>query len=415
VSDFEIVSKDRDERAAESADVAAAARKLTDAAQLLARPVTIGGRVMRNRIVQSPMSVSYADGEGFVTAKMTAHYARRAAGGAGMVITENLAVSVTGRQLPRQALVCDERHLPGLTDLAAAIQHEGALAVCQIVHAGRYAGPWEQYERARRLAPSPVPFELTPGRIVTPDEITAEEISRTLQEFAFATELVRRAGFDGVEIHGAQGMLVSSFQSPLMNVRKDGYGRDRNRFAREVVDAVTTAAGDMLVGYHLFTDELMEGGHTSADAVEFAREIEDAGVDFLIPTPATFESLRSSRAVRPDIDPIAHQPQTAAHLAAAVSTPIFANGGLGSADAAQRALATGDVQAVALARALFIDPDWPRLTLAGQPTRRCSCAPPVCLQTQLTGSLCPSWPAEIQEQGYWGMQDLAERDRAVAD
>jgi 2,4-dienoyl-CoA reductase (NADPH2) len=373
---------------------------------LLSRPLDIRGRIMRNRIVHAPMSVGYADPDGCVTPAMVAHYARRAAGGAGMVITENVAVSDAGRQLPRQGLITDETHLPGLTALAAAIQEHGALAVLQVVHAGRYAGPWEAYESQRRLAPSEVAFELTPGRVVTPDEITVQEIGEVIEQFVRATELAAQAGFDGIEIHGAQGMLISSFQSPRMNRRSDGYGSDRNRLPREVIAAVARAAGDMLVGYHLFCDEMMPGGLSPADAVAFAVEIADLGVDFMIPIPTTFESLRLRRAAEPESDPTAYRPEITAALAGAIATPLFANGGLGIGDSAERALAAGDVEAVALARPLFADPDWPRHKLAGQPTRLCSCSPPVCLQTQMTGAICPAWPAEVRERGHWGMHDI---------
>ena len=261
---------------------------------------------MANRIVQAPMSVCYGAENGAVTPKMVEHYQRRAAGGAAMVITENLAVSPLGRQLPLQGLIADESQLPGLTALAEAIKQEGALAVIQISHAGRYAGPWEHYERQRRLAPSAVEFELLPGRLVTPHEITDSEIADAIEAFANATRLARRAGFDGVEIHGAQGMLISSFQSPRMNQRIDAYGIDRHRFAEEVVDAVVDAAGDnMLVGYHLFSDEMMPGGHLPADAVRFVQRLRSDGVHFVIPIPTTFESLRARRIEEPDVDPTA--------------------------------------------------------------------------------------------------------------
>jgi 2,4-dienoyl-CoA reductase (NADPH2) len=374
---------------------------------LLSRPLDLGPRTMANRIVQAPLSVCYAAADGTVTPKLIEHYQRRAAGGAAMVITESVAVSPLGRQLPLQALIAHERQLPGLAALAEAIQLEGALAVIQLVHTGRYAGPWEHYERERRLAPSAVEFELLPGRRVTPHEITAAEIADTIEAFADATRLARRAGFDGVEIHGAQGFLISSFQSPRMNQRADAYGVDRHRFAEEVVEAVVEAAGDdLLVGYHLFSDEMMPEGHLPADAVSFVQRLNADGVHFVIPIPTTFESLRARRIEEPEVDPTAYSPEVAAALAEVTDIPLFGNGGLGDVDVAEAVLAEGDVQAVALGRALFTDPDWPRKALSGDAVRTCACSPPTCLRTQLTGSICHSWPQEIQDQGYWGTADL---------
>jgi 2,4-dienoyl-CoA reductase (NADPH2) len=361
---------------------------------------------MRNRVVMSPMSVCYGNTDGVITARMIEHYARRASGGAGMVITENLAVSASGRQLPRQSLISADAQLPGLAALAAAIRREGALAVAQIVHAGRYAGPWEDYERERRLAPSAVEFELLPGRRVTPSEITVAEIDETRAAFANATRLAREAGFDGVEIHGAQGMLISSFHSPRMNRRTDGYGTDRNRFTREVVaDVMQSAAGELIVGFHLSSDEMIDGGFTPAAAVITARQLEALGVDFLIPIPTTFESLRTRRAIEPHVDPTRYSPGTAAALARAVNTPIFANGGLSDARDAVAVLEAGDCAAVALARALFADPDWPRKALAGISPRECDCTPMTCLRTQMTGAVCHSWPQPELARGFWGMDD----------
>jgi 2,4-dienoyl-CoA reductase (NADPH2) len=374
---------------------------------LLAESLDLGPRAMRNRIVQAPMSVCYGAPDGAVTPKMIEHYERRAAGGAGMVITENLAVSPLGRQLPRQALVSDECQLPGLTMLAQAIQRHGALAVLQIAHAGRYAGPWEEYEAQRRLAPSAVEFELLPGRRVVPSEITVEEIGEVVEQFVSATLLARQAGFDGIEVHGAQGMLLASFHSPRMNLRDDRYGQDRNLLAREVVAAVRAAAGDdMLVGYHLFSDEMIDGGWEPADAVLLARQLDELGIHFVIPIPTTFESLRSRRLASPDVDPTAYSPSLARDLAASIRTPVFANGGLGDAATAEAVLAVGDARAVAVARALFADPDWASKSLAGTPARRCSCTPPTCLQTQRDGGICHDWPAEVRQRGYWGMQDM---------
>ena len=379
----------------------------------LAEPLALGGRTMRNRIVLAPMSVCYGDTDGRITANMVEHYARRAAGGAAMVITENLAVSGAGRQLPRQALINDEKQLPGLTALAQAIRREGALAVVQIVHAGRYAGPWEEYEARRRLAPSAVEFELLPGRRVTPAEITVEEMKEVRAEFARATRLARAAGFDGVEIHGAQGMLLSSFHSPRMNRREDGYGTDRNRFTREVVaDVIEAAGGELLVGLHLSSDEMMEGGFTPAEAVVTAREVEALGVDFIVPIPTTFESLRVRRTIEPEVDPTSYSPEVAAALSGAVSVPIFANGGLGDAESANAVIAAGHCAAVAVARALFTDPDWPRKVLTGREPSRCNCVPMTCLRTQMTGAVCHSWPQHILDRGFWGMDDqntLADR------
>jgi 2,4-dienoyl-CoA reductase (NADPH2) len=370
-------------------------------------PLRLGHRTARNRIVHAPMSVCYGDADGFVTRPQIEHYARRAQGGAGTVITENFAISVAGRQMPLQTLVDDETRLPGLRELADEIHRHGALAMVQLVHAGRYAGPWDVYESRRRLAPSAVPFELTPGRVVTPQEITPEEIEETIAAFGRAAQLCERAGFDGVDVHAAQGFLISGFLSPRTNLRTDRWGGDfdgRTRFALEAVREVVRRTGpDFVVGVHLMSDERVEGGWTLDDSVRLAPLLEEAGADFLFGIPCSFETMRM-----PDnaglMDRHGYAVSDNAALAHATRIPVVAGGGLGDPHAAESVLRQGQASAIALARPLFTDPDWPHKVAAGElgAVRSCPCATARCLRTQLTGAVCESWPAETIERGYYG-------------
>lgn len=380
----------------------------------LFEPLRIGQKAMRNRVVHAPMSVAYADEDGRVTEKEIEHYGRRAQGGVGMVITENFAVSESGRQLPKQTYISDEeQQLPGLSALASEVKGHGALAVTQIVHAGRYAGPWDQYDEQRRLAPSPVPFPLVAEVIATPQEITPEEIRQTIQDFGRAAEIAEKAGFDGVEIHGAQGFLIAGFTSPYTNRRTDRYGgsfENRIRFALEVVREIKGRVGeDFIVGYQLMSDELMPGGWGIGDSVELAKRLEREGINFILPAPSTFEALR-----RPENLGLLGRTMYALNdviaIRGAVDVPVIANGKLEDPYVAEHALRYGEADAIGLARPLFADPDWVRKVEAGMmpEIRTCACNPPTCLQTQLTGAVCGSWPEEIQEQGYLGYNSPAQ-------
>ncbi|MFK0113007.1 NADH:flavin oxidoreductase [Streptomyces sp. NPDC091217] len=375
-------------------------------------PLRLGGRTARNRIMQAPMSVGYANPDGTVTDREVEHYARRAQGGVGAVITENFAISVAGRQMPLQTLVSDEEKLPGLRRLASEIRRHGALAIVQIVHAGRYAGPWEEYERRRRLAPSAVPFELTPGRTVTPQEITPEEIEETIEAFVQAARLCERAGFDGVDIHAAQGFLLSGFLSPRTNQRTDEWGGDfdgRTRLPLEVVRRVVAATGaDFVVGVHLLSDERVEGGWSLDDAVRLAPLLEDAGAAFLFAIPTTFETMRLPHNAglldKPD-----YSLRDTAALQGAVRIPVVANGRLGDPRAATRVLQSHQAQAVGLARPLFVEPDWVNKVRAGaeETLHTCHCETSLCARTQLTGSVCERWPESVRARGYLGYGEEA--------
>ncbi|MFJ8027760.1 NADH:flavin oxidoreductase [Streptomyces sp. NPDC096311] len=371
-------------------------------------PVSYGSRSARNRIVQAPMSVGYANPDGTVTEREIQHYARRAQGGVGVVVTENFAISLSGRQMPLQTLVSDEEQLPGLTRLASEIRRHGALSFVQIVHSGRYAGPWEEYEARPRLAPSATPFELLPGRVVTPQEITPEEIEEVIEEFVRAAQLCERAGFDGVGIHAAQGFLLSGFLSPRTNQRTDEWGGDfegRTRLTLEVVRRVVAATGpDFVVGVHLLSDERVEGGWSLDDGVRLAVQLEEAGAAFLFGIPTTFETMRMPQNAGMLGKPGYALKDTAA-LQQAVTIPVIANGGLADPELAVSVLDSH--QAVGLARSLFTDPDWPRKMQAGatDTVRSCACATALCLRTQLTGSLCEEWPEHAKEQGYLGYDE----------
>lgn len=366
----------------------------------LFQPLRVGRTQMRNRIVHAPMSVCYGDTEGRVTPAMIEHYARRAQGGAAMIIVENVAVSPRGRQLPRQPMLYDAQDVPGFGRLASAIHHHGALAIAQVVHAGRYAAPWENYASQLHLAPSAVAFELL-GQSVVPTAMTQDDIVQACDDFARTARLLIDAGFDGVQLHGATGFLIAQFLSPRTNTRADAYGgslENRCRFGLEVYAAVRRAIGPQpIVGMQLFADELHAEGASLADAKRFARELEIAGCDFVMPVVGTFETLRSPAQAGLNRRP-AYQLDEIAAIKRVVAMPVFANGGLGDPALAEQILRRGEADAIGLARPLFADPDWPAKVKAGRDAdiRHCACTHNTCYRTQSTGGVCESWPEPAQ-------------------
>lgn len=381
-------------------------------------PLQVGGRTIHNRVLLAPMSVGYAAPDGTATRRMAEHYGRRAKSGIGMVITENVAINAAGRQMPLQPMLADEAAVHSFAMVAEEIRKHGALAIMQIVHAGRYAGPWDQWHAVPRLAPSAVAFPLLPDRVVTPTAISAEEIAATVEAFANTARLAERAGFDGVDVHGAQGFLISSFLSPRMNRRADVYGGDfsgRTRFLREVISALRASVSfSFIVGLHLMSDELVDGGWQLADSLKLVCDLGGSGLDFIIPVASTFETMRLARNAGLMTRPLFQHDQTRS-IAAATKLPVFANGGFRDLWTIERTIAAGEAAAVGLARPIFADPDW--LVHASQipdAIRRCGCATMLCLRTQLTGSLCESWPQGVKERGYLGY-DRSQRSGQEQD
>lgn len=369
----------------------------------MTKPLRIGRVTMRNRVLMAPMSVGYAAPDGRATRAMAEHYGRRAQGGTGMVITENVAVNVEGRQMPLQPMLADAVAVAGFAEVASEIQRHGALAIMQIVHAGRYAGPWDVYEQAPRLAPSAIAFPLLPGRVVTPTEISSAQIRAVVAAFANTALLAQQADFDGVELHAAQGFLISSFLSPRMNHRADEYGGDfagRTRFLREIAAAVRLVVRpDFIVGLHLMSDELAPGGWTLADSVRLVAELD--GLDFILPVVCTFETMRTPENTGIMGRPLFQHAEARA-IRAATALPVFTNGGMADPATVERILEADEADAVGLARPLFADPDWLLKVCEGKEARHCGCETQLLLRTQLTGSQCQAWPESVRERGFLG-------------
>jgi 2,4-dienoyl-CoA reductase (NADPH2) len=192
-----------------------------------------------------------------------------------------------------------------------------------------------------------------------------------------------------------------------MNRRTDRWGGDcdsRTAYLRAVIDHVrAVVSSDFIVGLHLISDELADGGWTVAESCWLAPIVAAAGIDFIMPVVATFETMRLPHNVGMLDRPLFQHAQTAA-IKRVSPVPVFSNGGIHDPELAERLLADGEADAIGLARPLFADPDWVAKIRAGRDAdlRLCACDPPTCLRTQLTGSVCESWPDTAKAQGWLG-------------
>jgi 2,4-dienoyl-CoA reductase-like NADH-dependent reductase (Old Yellow Enzyme family) len=213
-------------------------------ANVLLTPARIGAVEMRNRIVLPPMTTRLADAEGYVTDDTVNYYMARVRGGTGLVTVEMASPTKAGRHRRRELGIYDDRFLPGLTRLTAAIKAGGARASIQLGHGGGHTRIDICGETP--IAPSAIPhpvFEITDETII-PKEMSADDIAFTIAGFAAAAARAERAGFDFVEIHAAHGYLISQFVTPFENRRTDDYGgslENRARFGLEVLRAVKAA------------------------------------------------------------------------------------------------------------------------------------------------------------------------------
>ena len=204
------------------------------------------GASMKNRLMLAPLTNTQSHADGTLSDEEFHWLTLRAKGGFGLTMTCAAHVQKIGQGFPGQLGIFSDDHLPGLTRLAAAIKAEGSLAVVQLHHAGNRS-PKELIGEAP-VCPSEDPE--TGARA-----LTEAEVAQLIEDFIAAAERAQRAGFDGVEIHGAHGYILCQFLSPALNRREDAYGgslENRTRIVREIVAGVRARCGqDFLLGLRL--------------------------------------------------------------------------------------------------------------------------------------------------------------------
>ena len=307
-------------------------------------PLEVKGLTLKNRIVMPPMYTGLATAEGAVTDNLVEHYVRRSRA-LGLLIVEHSYVSLDGRLSERQLGIYDDRLLSGLEKLSSRIHATGTPVVTQINHAGRVAST-----------------EITGMEPVAPShsgdarELRCEEIKALVEAFATAADRAMRAGFDGVEVHGAHGFLLNQFLSPLVNRRRDRYGgslENRMRFPLEVVERVKEKIGGRLLLYRLGSDDLDPAGIKIEESKKIAAKLEEAGVDIIDVSGGLCGSRPSQLQDRQGY----FIPQ-AQQIKKVVGTPVIGVGGITEPEYADTVIREGKVDLVAVGRALLEDPDW---------------------------------------------------------
>lgn len=218
----------------------------------------LGPTSLKNRVVMAPMTRSRAL-QNIPNDLMAEYYRQRA--GAGLIITEGTAPSPNGLGYPRIPGVYSDAQVAGWKKVTAAVHEAGGKIFLQVMHVGRIAHPLNLPEGAEMVAPSALaaPGEMYtdqegPKAHPTPREMGEADLKAAIEEYAHAARRAIEAGFDGVEVHAANGYLLEQFLSPTTNKRSDAYGGSaerRNRFVLEVVDAVVDAIGSERTGIRI--------------------------------------------------------------------------------------------------------------------------------------------------------------------
>ncbi|HOF89465.1 MAG TPA: NADH:flavin oxidoreductase/NADH oxidase [Armatimonadota bacterium] len=330
-------------------------------------PLTVGAFTVRNRVALPPMvcavkpSLGARGADDAVTDALAAHYARVARAGTGLVIVEATAVDAGGRCWAGGIGAYDDRFLPGLAQLAAAIRAEGAVAGIQLVHAGPQGSAALNGEN---VGPSAVPAR--PDGPV-PRALTVAEIHAIQARFAAAALRCADAGFQYLELHGAHGFLLDSFLMKSRNARTDAYGGSRAGRLRMLEETCRLVRGRLgrraLLGCRIsLFNKLDEGGDPGARLEALVRGLEAAGLDLL--HLSTDGALRPAGQLEPEMGRAvgAYGQAAAPTLGQVVKTltrlPLIIAGGLGDPHDADRAVADGHADLAAVGRAMLDDPEW---------------------------------------------------------
>jgi 2,4-dienoyl-CoA reductase-like NADH-dependent reductase (Old Yellow Enzyme family) len=321
------------------------------------------GREIANRFVIAPMTTDASHEDGTAAEDEIEFVRRRSASGFGATISSATYVKQDGRSWQGIGAAHDG-HLSSLRQLAEAMRVAGGLAILQIYDGGRIAKPeliGEQFLRA----PSAV-ASLRPGA-KTPRAMTADEVEGLIASFRDAASLARKAGFDGVEIHGANHYAVHQFFSPRANHRTDDWGgtlSKRMNFPLAVAQAVRGALGpELIAGFRVTPFEAESDGYTLEDAKQLCNELARLNLDYISVSLDDYRNSRPMRETRVYNGPVetsdtpAESPITALARVVAGRSAIMASGGIKTCMDAEGAIDLG-ADLVAVGRAVVVDPEW---------------------------------------------------------
>ena len=327
-------------------------------------PVALGRRQAANRIMRLATTCNLAEGYR-VSPRMIGFYAAAAKGGAGSLVTESLRVHPSDTRSPVALPLYDRAVIPGLRQLAEAVQAEGALLIGQVNHGGR-----QHLGRGTPvlLAPSELGCPRSGG---TPHALTGAEVEAMVESFVTAALTALEAGLDGVEVHGAQGHLIGQFVSPYSNRREDRWGgslENRLRFPREIIAGIRRrAAPDAILGFRFGVEEFSEGGLGIDAAEEIAGALaRDGLLDYLSLSQGNFNSIETHLPDR-HYAPAPYRDLHRRIRAAAGGLPIVAGTRVQRAEVAEELLAEGAADLVGFCRAFIADPAWPAKTRGVRP------------------------------------------------
>lgn len=333
-------------------------------------PISIKGKTIKNRFTVPAMVTDYCNDDGTATERYIAYHEEKAKGGWGLMITENYNVDPLGHGFKATAGLWNDDQIESHSELPKRVHQYGATILAQIYHCGRQTNSEAIDGLPRSSSAIMCPF----GDEI-PVPFTTEEVKEMVSKFGDTALRAKKCGFDGVEIHGAHGYLITQFFSPYSNKRIDEYGGNfwnRTKFAREIIRDVRAKCGeDFIVGMRISADEFVEGGLTIEDNKAIARMMEAEGLDILHVSAGNYLSVDLN--VASSHTNHGWFTDWAKAIKEVVSIPVITVSRINDPFLAESILASGKADFVAMGRASLADPALPNKTQEGrfEDIRRC--------------------------------------------
>ena len=326
-------------------------------------PLKVGKMEVTNRLVVPAMVMNFCTNDGQATEKFIAYHEAKSRGGWGLIITEDYAVDPRGKGFLNIPGLWNDSQIESHSKLTERVHKYGSKIVAQIYHAGRQTNHYVIGMEPE--APSPIPC---PSNQEIPHELTVDEIHRLVEKFGDCAFRAKKAGFDGVEIHGAHGYLVAQFMSPYSNKRTDEYGGNlinRMRFPLEIISNIRAKAGhDFPILFRISGDELVPGGRTIEDTKAMAMLLEQAGVNAIHVSAGVYASMTAI--IPPSAVRHGWITDFAADVKKIVSIPVITVGRINDPILAETIIASGKADLVSMGRGSLADPELPNKASAGK-------------------------------------------------
>ena len=342
----------------------------------LANAIDVGQVHFKNKMIKGAMSEALANHAGQPNHLHLGLYEAWAKGGLGCAITGNVMVDFRAKNEPGVVVIETERDLEPLKQWAAIGKKHGMVQLVQLSHPGRQCPKGLNKET---VAPSAVPF--SPALAMsfgTPRALREDEILDIIQRFATSAAICEKAGFEGVQLHGAHGYLISQFLSPLTNKRQDQWGgsaENRMRFLLEIYKAVRAATSEQfIISVKLNSADFQRGGITEEDVIATFKAIDAAGIDLIEISGGSYEApamagVKQEKRKASTIAREAYFLDFAEKIRKQVQCKLMVTGGFRTAAGMNAALESGACDFIGMARPFAVEPDVTNRLIAGQDVR----------------------------------------------